>query len=282
MHLERGEAHEEPRAGEALLVLLVVADDVADILAQEALDALVEFLHALDVFLVHAPLAVGIPGLRLERRDCLRLLIVERDVGDYVLYHGERLHRRDGDVLVRRELVHARQTHELRVTVHFGAARTAFPRLAVPAHREVGRLLRLNAVHDIEHHHALVGLDLVGHEVAARSVAAPDPDLNVGHQSSPAATAVLAPVAASPVGLSSPRRALSSAGTFGIGSVVMLSLPSRFRVTTFFVPQSASVFGKSSRVWPPRLSSRSRALRVTASETPMRFSRSSARCQPGL
>jgi hypothetical protein len=36
---------EEPRAGEGLLVLLVVADDVADVLAQEAFDALAELLH---------------------------------------------------------------------------------------------------------------------------------------------------------------------------------------------------------------------------------------------
>src|ERR1700752_3119389 len=49
MHLERCESYEEARAREALLVLVVVADDVADVLAQEALDALVELLHALDV-----------------------------------------------------------------------------------------------------------------------------------------------------------------------------------------------------------------------------------------
>ena len=46
--------------GERWLVLVVVADDVADVLAQEALDALVEFLDAVDVLLVHAVLAVGL------------------------------------------------------------------------------------------------------------------------------------------------------------------------------------------------------------------------------
>src|SRR4029077_918446 len=108
------------------------------------------------------------------------------------------------------------------MAVHLGAARTALSCLAVPAHREVGRLLRLDAVDDVEHDHALVRRHLVRHEVAARSVATPHPDLDVGHQSSPAAaTGAFAPVAASPDGLSSPRSALSSAGTSGIGSVVM-------------------------------------------------------------
>src|SRR5437867_1890136 len=282
VHLERGEAHEEPRPGEALLVLFVVADDVADILAEEALDALVEFLNALDVLLVHPPLAVGVLRLRLERGDGLRLLVVERDVGDKVLDHWERLHRRDRDVLSGWELIHARHAHELRMPVHLGAARTAFACLAVPAHRKVRSVLGLDAMYHVEYDHALVRRDLVRHEVAAGSVAAPDPDLNHGHQSSPAATGVFAPVAATPEGLSSPRSALSSAGTLGMGSVVITRRPSRFRVTTFLVPHSGSAFGKSSRVCPPRLSSRIRALRVTASETPIRFSRSSARCHPGL
>ena len=46
------------------VVLVVIAQDVADVLAQEALDALAEFLHAVDVFLGHAPGAVG------ARRAC--------------------------------------------------------------------------------------------------------------------------------------------------------------------------------------------------------------------
>src|SRR5438094_2427295 len=123
MHLERRESDEHPRAGEASLVVLVVADDVAHVLAEEAFDALVKFLHALDVFLVHPALAVRILRLRLERRDGLRLLIVERDVGHEVLDHREALHRRHGDLLARCELVHARHAHELGVAVHLGAAR---------------------------------------------------------------------------------------------------------------------------------------------------------------
>src|SRR5438477_4763296 len=44
VHLERREADEEARTREALLVLVVVADDVAHVLAEKALDAFVELL----------------------------------------------------------------------------------------------------------------------------------------------------------------------------------------------------------------------------------------------
>ena len=68
VHVELGVAQEEPRAGEGRLVVLVVTDDVADVLAQEALDALAELLAALDVDLRHPALAVGVARRRRERR----------------------------------------------------------------------------------------------------------------------------------------------------------------------------------------------------------------------
>ncbi len=69
VHLERGRVDEEPRADE-LVVLVVIAQDVADVLAEEALDALPELLHAIDVLLLHAPGAVRRVGrARLERLD---------------------------------------------------------------------------------------------------------------------------------------------------------------------------------------------------------------------
>jgi hypothetical protein len=64
MHLERRRIHEVPRPDEAFLVLRVIAHDVADVLAEEALDALAEFLHAIDVALRHPPRAVAASGLR--------------------------------------------------------------------------------------------------------------------------------------------------------------------------------------------------------------------------
>ncbi len=53
--------------------LLVIAQHVADVLAQKALDALPEFLHAVDVLLLHAPRAVRRVGR--ARRELLDLLL---------------------------------------------------------------------------------------------------------------------------------------------------------------------------------------------------------------
>src|SRR5260370_14602667 len=65
LHLKRSRAHEEARSAE-LLLFAVVAQNVADILAEKALNALAKFLHAVHIALVHLPLDAG---TRLERRD---------------------------------------------------------------------------------------------------------------------------------------------------------------------------------------------------------------------
>ena len=69
VHVELGEPDEEAGTGEGLLVLLVVTDDVAGVLAEEALDALAELLAALDVDLLHAVLARAQVCRRCERGD---------------------------------------------------------------------------------------------------------------------------------------------------------------------------------------------------------------------
>src|SRR5256712_13216108 len=173
MHLKGSEPHEVARAAEALLVLLMVPHDVADVLAEEALDALVELLDAVDVLLVHPAFPVGILGLGPERWDGLRLLVVEGHVGDQILDHREGLDRGDRDDLARRERVHPGHAHEPGVTVDLGAARAALAGLAVPADGEAGRGLRLDPMHDVEDDHPLVGLDGVVLERALRG-AAPD------------------------------------------------------------------------------------------------------------
>src|SRR5262245_59458972 len=58
MHLQRCRTDEHPWANE-LVVLVMVPEYVADVLAEKALDALPEFLDAIDVLLLHAPCAVG-------------------------------------------------------------------------------------------------------------------------------------------------------------------------------------------------------------------------------
>src|SRR3954453_18903040 len=57
VHVQLGQPDQEPRPGEGALVLLVVADDVAGVLAEVALDALAELLRALDVHLLHPVVA---------------------------------------------------------------------------------------------------------------------------------------------------------------------------------------------------------------------------------
>ena len=54
----------------------MVAQDVADVLAEEALDALAEFLHALDVLLLHPPGAVG--GVRRRGLNFLMLVLTRK------------------------------------------------------------------------------------------------------------------------------------------------------------------------------------------------------------
>ena len=52
IHLERGGIGQESWADE-LVVHAVIAQDVAHVLAEEALDALAELLHPIDVLLLH-------------------------------------------------------------------------------------------------------------------------------------------------------------------------------------------------------------------------------------
>src|SRR2546426_6338195 len=103
VHLQAGHADEESRADE-LVLGRVVAQDVADVLAQEALDALPELLDTLDVALLPAPVLLGHVRGRLERGDPPVDLVVPRHVRDEVPNQGKRPHRLDRDRLVRLEV----------------------------------------------------------------------------------------------------------------------------------------------------------------------------------
>jgi len=80
MHLERGGVNQKARADE-FVVLPVIAQDVANVLAEKTLDAFPEFLDAIDVRLLHPPGAVGgvrLPGL--EGGNCHLRAEVRRDI----------------------------------------------------------------------------------------------------------------------------------------------------------------------------------------------------------
>src|ERR1035438_9248897 len=266
VHLELGVANEETRPGVVRLVLFVVPDDVADVLAQEALDALAELLSAIDVLLEHAISAFG-HRRREECRHALGHLKVERDVGHEVTDDGEGLHRRYGHLALG-QLVHSRHAHETRFAVDLGGARAALAGLAVPSTGEVRCLGGLNTVDDVEDHFALVLGDRVGLEVAPGSVAAPDSHRHVGHQ------------------CASSSRAFSSSGIGSNGdsaAVIGLSQPppSHDSAKLNFA-NSGSGLGKSSRGGPPRDSLRRLAASAVERETVSIDGRSVARFHPGL
>src|SRR5262249_18132493 len=174
VHVQLGGADEEPRTGERDLVVLVVTDDVADVLAEKALDALAELLRALDVHLLH-PVPTGCePRRRGERRQLASLLVVEGHVRDEVADHREGTDRRDRDRPRARERRHAGQAAPPRLAVDPHRTRAALAGLAVPPHGEVGGLGRLKTVDHIQDYLAVVDLDLVVLELAAGVVAAPD------------------------------------------------------------------------------------------------------------
>src|SRR4051812_18732529 len=117
----------------------MLAQDVADVLAEEAFDALAEFLDPLDVLLCDPPSAIGSIGdAGLEWANFLLGSVVKRNVGDEVLDKRESLHRLDLHRLIEIDVAAPRHAHQPRLAVDLGRARAAFPRLTVPAAGEIG------------------------------------------------------------------------------------------------------------------------------------------------
>src|SRR5258705_6218368 len=99
----------------------MLAQDVADVLAQETLDALPEFLHAVDVGLRHAPGAIR--RVRRPWREGLDLLLhskVPRHVRHQILDPRKSPHRLDGGAARQVALVQPRHAHEPWLAVDFG------------------------------------------------------------------------------------------------------------------------------------------------------------------
>src|SRR5487761_1257562 len=123
---------------------------MADVLTQEALDALAELHHPLDVFLQHPPwLAAGYVLLAgCKWRYLLVHLVVPADVRDQVLDDGERFHGPHGHLAP--VLGNRRLAHEAWKAVDLRGARPALGRLAVPPHGKVGSHVRLDPQHGVE------------------------------------------------------------------------------------------------------------------------------------
>src|SRR5918994_4593996 len=263
VHLERSVVDEKSRPDERI-VQPVIPQHVAHVLAQETFDALPEFLDAVNVALIHAPVAVGVLGPPWrERLDLLLHLVVPGDVGDEIADGRKGAHRLDGDRFVERQGVQPCHAHEPRLSVDLRRARSALAGLAVPAAGQVWRLGRLDAVDGVEDDHPLRHVGRVVHVAAVGARAAPDPERGLGHH------------------FISSIICFRPAGIGGMGMWRTCIEPSGARPTcTLRVAHSGSIEGQSSRKCPPRLSRRSSAERAMASLTVSRFLRSSAACQP--
>src|SRR5262249_29368949 len=133
MHLQRGDMNQETWPDE-FVVHLVIAQHVADVLTKKTFDALPEFLHAIDVLLLHSPGTVWRIGRsRLERFDLFLYPEIPGDICDQVLDDWKSFYGLDCRGFLQRQITQTGHTHELRHTVNFRRARPAFACLAVPS-----------------------------------------------------------------------------------------------------------------------------------------------------
>ena len=156
----------------------MVAQDVADVLAQEALDALAELAHAVDVLLADQPFRVR---RRRERRDALVDLVVPAHVGDEVADDREGVQRLDRDRLVRGQMVEPRLAHQPRSPLTSALQEPHFAALQFQRTARSGAWRALDLEDGVEHDHARLGLDVIVGQFAAGGVPPPEPELRCGH-----------------------------------------------------------------------------------------------------
>src|SRR5437867_10830794 len=144
---------------------------MTNVLAQETLNALAEFLHPINVFLLHSPIG---PRLWSERRNFLVDLVIPGNVCDQVFDDRERLHRQNGYGLVLGKGIYAGFASQLRPPIYFRRARTAFASLAIPADGQVWSLVLLNVMKCVEHDHARRDRDLILSCLTAFAITAKD------------------------------------------------------------------------------------------------------------
>src|SRR5207247_9814873 len=92
--------------------------------------------------------------LRRKGRNLFVDAIVPGNVGDQIFQNGKTLHWLNRDRLIKRQRIQASLAGEPRPAVDFRRARAALAGLAVPTHRETGRVMRLEVVQGVEHDHA--------------------------------------------------------------------------------------------------------------------------------
>jgi hypothetical protein len=174
VHFVLGEANEVSRSCE-IVKQFVIAEHVAGVYAQKALDAFTEMLDSVGLHLIEFP----VHGFwTVDGRNALGNLVVPTDIGHQIFHVRKRLHWTDLNGLASRgfgnNIAHSSHAHQTWATVDLGGTRAAFPGLAVPANRHVRLLFVLNAMEAIEHHHAFIELEVVRFEFSFFALASED------------------------------------------------------------------------------------------------------------
>lgn len=121
VHFKGSESHHVPWSEEDVFAL-TVTEHMANVLAQEALDAFAKLLDAIDVDLLH-PQRFGASFIgKSERFDLLRNFVVPTDVGNEVFDYRKRFDRRHDDRLILRQFVDSSFAQQLRFSVDLSAA----------------------------------------------------------------------------------------------------------------------------------------------------------------
>jgi len=111
MHFERSDMDQKARTDE-LVMLAVVAQDMANVLAKEAFDAFPELFDPIDVRLFHSPGAIGcIRRPRLERFNFLFNPKIPRHIRDQILDNGKRFDWLDPDRILDWQIAQSRHAH---------------------------------------------------------------------------------------------------------------------------------------------------------------------------
>src|ERR1700738_4789554 len=119
MHLERG-CKDQKAWPDKLLVQMMIPQNMTDVLAKEAFDALAKFLDAIDVRLGDAPGAVRRVGRPwFEFLDFFLNAKIPRNIGRQIAEDRKGSHGLDRDRLVERDRVQSRHAHELGHAIDF-------------------------------------------------------------------------------------------------------------------------------------------------------------------
>jgi hypothetical protein len=157
------------------VVHLVIAQDVANILAKKTFDTFPKLLHPIDVGLLHSPRAISrVRRTRLERFDFLFYSKIPGDIGDQILKQRERFNRLNRYRPIERQIAQAGHAHQFWQPVYFRRARTALARFAVPSTGQIVRLGSLNLMDGVQHHHTFGTFGRVILKSARVSITAPD------------------------------------------------------------------------------------------------------------